>query len=57
MNNKIKIMTDSASDIPASQEEQYGIKILPFPITVGDDSYLAVSYTHLNVPVWLGSFL
>ena len=40
MNNKIKIMTDSASDIPASQEEQYGIKILPFPITVGDDSYL-----------------
>ena len=40
MNSKIKIMTDSARDIPAFQEEEYGIKILPFPIT-------AVSYTHL----------
>ncbi len=37
---RIKIMTDSASDIPAEQEEEYGIRILPFPVTVGDDGYL-----------------
>lgn len=33
-------MTDSASDIPVEQELEYGIKILPFPVTVGDDGYL-----------------
>lgn len=38
--NKIKIMTDSACDIPREQEEEYNIRILPFPITVGDDGYL-----------------
>ena len=41
MNQKrIKLMTDSASDIPAELEQEYDIKILPFPVTVGDDSYL-----------------
>lgn len=40
MNNRIKIMTDSASDIPSEQEREYDIKILPFPVTVGDDGYL-----------------
>lgn len=40
MNSKIKIMTDSASDIPPRQEEELEIRILPFPITVGDDGYL-----------------
>lgn len=37
---KIKIMTDSASDIPPAIEQEYGIRILPFPVTVGDDGYL-----------------
>ncbi len=41
MNQKrIKLITDSASDIPAELEQEYDIKILPFPVTVGDDSYL-----------------
>lgn len=40
MNSKIKLMTDSASDIPVELEEQYGIRIIPFPVTVGDDGYL-----------------
>lgn len=37
---KIKIMTDSASDIPAELEAEYSIRILPFPVTVGDSGYL-----------------
>lgn len=36
---KIKIMTDSASDIPAEFEAQYDIKILNFPITMGEESF------------------
>ncbi len=36
---KIKIMTDSACDIPKELEECYGIRILPFSIAVGDQSY------------------
>lgn len=38
--NRIKIMTDSASDIPKNIEEELDIKILSFPITIGDESYL-----------------
>lgn len=37
---KIKLMTDSASDIPEALEREYDIKILPFPVTVGNDGYL-----------------
>ena len=36
---KIKIVTDSACDIPKELEERYGILILPFAIIVGDKSY------------------
>lgn len=38
--NKIKIMTDSACDIPKDLEAQLNIKILCFPITVGDQGYI-----------------
>lgn len=38
--NRIKIMTDSASDIPKELEKQYDIRILSFPVTVGDKGYL-----------------
>ena len=37
---KIKIVTDSACDIPKETEERYGIRILPFSIIVGDQSYV-----------------
>lgn len=40
MNKRIKIMTDSASDIPPELESKYNIRILPFPITVEDTGYL-----------------
>ena len=36
---KIKIVTDSACDIPKELEERYGILILSFAIIVGDNSY------------------
>ena len=36
---KIKIVTDSACDIPKELEERYQIRILPFSIAVGDESY------------------
>ena len=36
---KIKIMTDSASDISYGDEQKYYISVIPFPITLGDKSY------------------
>lgn len=37
---RIQIVTDSACDIPKEYEEKYQIRILSFPIIVGDESYL-----------------
>ena len=34
-----KIMTDSASDIPAQYEADYDIEILNFPLTIGNETY------------------
>ena len=36
---KIKIVTDSACDIPKELEERYGILILPFSIIVGEECF------------------
>lgn len=36
---KIQIMTDSASDISAADEQKYAIAVIPFPITLGDRTY------------------
>ncbi len=33
---KIQIMTDSASDISAADEQAYSIEAILFPITLGD---------------------
>lgn len=38
---KIQIMTDSASDISVEDEKKYNIPIIPFPITIGNNSYLS----------------
>lgn len=38
---KIRVITDSASDILESVEEESGIQILPFAITIGDQSYIS----------------
>jgi len=40
LDQKIRIVTDSACDIPPELEERYDIKILPFPITVDGVGYL-----------------
>ena len=37
--SKIKIMTDSASDISYADEQKYSISVIPFPITLGDKTY------------------
>lgn len=37
--SKIRIMTDSASDISYTDEQKYGISMIPFPITLGDKTY------------------
>lgn len=37
---KIQIVTDSACDIPKDLEERYHIRILPFSIAVGDQSFV-----------------
>jgi DegV family protein with EDD domain len=39
MVEKIQIMTDSGSDIPKSYEQKHNIRILCFPITVGERSF------------------
>ena len=36
--SKIKLISDSACDIPKELEEKYDIRIIPFPICVGDKS-------------------
>ena len=38
---KIQIMTDSASDISYADEQKYGISVIPFPITLGDKTYIS----------------
>ena len=37
--SKIKIVTDSASDISYKNEDLYDIEVLPFQVTIGDESY------------------
>ena len=37
--SKIKIMTDSACDIPKEREQELGIRILNFPLTVDGEGY------------------
>ncbi|MGN0395952.1 MAG: DegV family protein [Coprococcus sp.] len=39
--SKIRIMTDSASDISAEEEKQYNICIIPFPVVLGGKSYIS----------------
>lgn len=39
MEHKIKIITDSASDIPAEYAKKYSIEILCFPVVIGDRSF------------------
>lgn len=38
--SRIKVMTDSACDIPQDIETELDIRILPFPVTVGETGYL-----------------
>jgi len=38
--SKIRFITDSASDIPAADEQELGLQILPFPVTFGDKTYM-----------------
>ena len=37
--SKIKIMTDSASDISAENEKKYDIHVVSFKVALGDNSY------------------
>jgi DegV family protein with EDD domain len=39
MVEKIQIVTDSGSDIPKAYEQKHGIRILAFPITVGERGF------------------
>ena len=38
---KVQIMTDSASDISLADEQRYGIEMIPFPVTLGGQTYLS----------------
>ncbi len=38
---KIQIMTDSASDISRADEQRYGIEVIPFPVTLGEKTYIS----------------
>ena len=37
--SKIRIITDAASDISRENEERYGIRVIPFQVTLGDNPY------------------
>lgn len=39
--SKIKIVTDSASDISYKNEDLYDVEVLPFTITLGDEEYVS----------------
>ena len=39
--SKIQIMTDSASDISFEDEKKYSISVIPFPVTLGDRTYIS----------------
>jgi len=39
--SKIQIMTDSASDISSEDEKKYSIGMIPFPVTLGDRTYIS----------------
>ena len=39
--SKLKIITDSASDITYAEEAAYAIRVIPFPIALGGKSYLS----------------
>lgn len=38
---KIQVITDSASDISYENEKRYNIHIIPFPVVIGEKSYLS----------------
>ena len=38
---KIQIVTDSVSDISMESEKKYDIHVIPFPVVIGDQSYLS----------------
>ncbi len=38
---KIRIITDSASDISVSDEKEYDIRVLPFHVALGEQSYVS----------------
>lgn len=38
---KIQIMTDSASDISTAEEAKYSIGMIPFPVTLGERTYIS----------------
>lgn len=38
---KIRLITDSASDISSEDEKEYGIRILPFEVVLGGKSYVS----------------
>lgn len=38
---KVRIITDSASDISTAEEQNYNILIIPFPVAIGDKSYIS----------------
>ena len=46
--SKIKLMTDSASDIPKELEAKYDIRILRFPITLGEKSFYDRDYDYVE---------
>lgn len=46
--SKIKLMTDSASDIPKELEAKYDIRILCFPITLGEKSFYDRDYDYVE---------
>ena len=46
---RIKLMTDSACDLPGSLARQLGLEVIPIPIAVDGKGYLEGVFIHKTI--------
>ena len=39
--NKMRVITDSASDVSFEMEKRYDVDVIPFPVVIGEKSYIS----------------
>ena len=49
MSERIAIVTDSNSGITQEAAKNLGVFVIPMPFVINEETFYAVSYTHLDV--------